>query len=529
MRKPFHSVADVLHSAWAKAGALTRKSDERTDRVLRSTRLEDEIYADLREDDETMDGIEQAASEKLKTFPALSRDVFQSFYSLSPRRNDEEKLSAAARKFNTHILDHVTEQDDYPALKSICEGREMLAYDAATEFTQRAASELDSLLSDLGGDKGSLETLEKLEESAQKWADDLTQLLEQKKLSAEPDEKLDKALVGAANQLESKQRQAEAVARMIDTQLIRQEEQTDALVGAAVSAAKDRAEETLNILSAWSDEPGNLTRCPMNTELLRRVRQSKSLVDISRYLGRFREIFAQGKKNGYAYGRGEKYSLELGNDLSKALTSELAMLATPETTPLFLQKYRTKQIKQYRRREPIFKGVGDIICCLDESFSTEGEPAAWGKAVAMTLLEIAADGKRRFALIHFAGSGSVQTDVFLPGEYTAEDKLRAAETFLNGGTNFETPMRQSLELMENGGFENADVVFLTDGECELPEEFHAELQAEQAARRFTVTGILLDKGKDCFDFSLKAFCQKIYRTSELTGDDIVRALVSDRV
>ena len=267
----------------------------------------------------------------------------------------------------------------------------------------------------------------------------------------------------------------------------------------------------------------------MNTELLRRVRQSQSLVDISRYLGRFREIFAQGKKNGYAYGRGEKYSLELGNDLSKALTSELAMLATPETTPLFLQKYRTKQIKQYRRREPVFKGMGDIICCLDESASTSGDPAAWGKAVAMTLLEIAASGKRRFALIHFAGSGSVQTDVFIPGAYSADDKIRAAETFLDGGTNFETPMRRALELMESGGFQNADVVFLTDGECELPKDFITELHTEQAARRFTVTGILLDKGKDCFDFSLKPFCQKIYRTSELTGDDIVRAIVSERV
>ena len=146
--------------------------------------------------------------------------------------------------------------------------------------------------------------------------------------------------------------------------------------GAALAAAKERAEETRDILAAWSDEPGDLTRCPINTELLRRVRQSESLVDISRYLGRFREIFAQGRKNGYAYGRGEKYSLELGNDMSKALTSELAMLSTPMATPLFLQKYRTKQIKQYRRREPVFKGMGDIICCLDESASTSGESAA---------------------------------------------------------------------------------------------------------------------------------------------------------
>ena len=173
------------------------------------------------------------------------------------------------------------------------------------------------------------------------------------------------------------------------------------------------------------------------------------------------------------------------------------------------------------------KGMGHIICCLDESASTIGESAAWGKAVAMTLLEIAASSKRRFALIHFAGSGSFQTDVFVPGKHSAEDKLRAAETFLNGGTDYETPLRQALALMKNDGFENADMVFLTDGECALSEQFLAELHTEQAARRFTVTGILMDKGKDCFDFSLQPFCQKIYRTSELTGDDV--AVVSKRV
>ena len=43
MRKPFHSVTDVLRSAWAIAGTLAKKNDNRTDRVLRSTRLEDEI------------------------------------------------------------------------------------------------------------------------------------------------------------------------------------------------------------------------------------------------------------------------------------------------------------------------------------------------------------------------------------------------------------------------------------------------------------------------------------------------------
>lgn len=246
-------------------------------------------------------------------------------------------------------------------------------------------------------------------------------------------------------------------------------------------------------------------------------------------MGRFREIFAQGKRNGYAYGRGEKYSLELGCNISRALTSELAMLASSKTVPLFLQKYQRKQIKQYQRREPIYKGMGDIICCLDESISTAGDPAAWGKAVALTLLEIAAGSGRGFALVHFASSGEFKTDLFWPSEYTMGDKLSAAETFLNGGTDFQTPMVEAMRLMEEDGFENADIVFITDGECELPQEYLEEFRQEQVARHFTVTGVLLDKDSPGMDFSLKVFCQDIYRTRQLLGDDIVRSIVSQRV
>ena len=110
-----------------------------------------------------------------------------------------------------------------------------------------------------------------------------------------------------------------------------------------------------------------------------------------------------------------------------------------------------------------------------------------------------------------------------------ENKLRAAETFLGGGTDFRTPMDQALQLMETGGFENADIVFITDGECKLSDAYVEQLHAEQAARRFAITGVLLDKGSPGMDFSLKSFCRNIYRTSELLGDEIVRELVANRV
>ena len=525
MRNPYRTIEDVLNSSWASAVPPA----ETTDRVLRSTKLEDSIYKDLRAEDGELDQVERDAEKKLRTFPALSRDIFQSFYSLMLRQNGAETLSTTARKFNAPLLDHVTRSEDYPTLKSVCEGRELPAYEAAAEFISKTAGELDGLLSDIGGDKGSLNTLEKLEAAERQAREKLSNLLDMLRRASSPSAELEQSAVKAANQAESKRRQAEAVGKMIDANTTGNQGVISALVAQAVKSASEKAEEVQAIIGAWSDDPGNLEKKEVNDELLAKVRKSDTLKNVAKYLGRFREIFAQGKRNGYAYGRGEKYSLELGSDISKALTSELAMLASPKTMPLFLQKYQRKQIKQYQRREPIYKGMGDIICCLDESDSTEGDPAAWGKAVALTLLEIAAGGGRNFALVHFSSRGRCQTDLFRSGTYSMDDKMKAAETFLGGGTNFETPMWESLRLMREDGFENADIVFISDGECDMPEHFLEVLRQEQAERRFTITGVLLDNDSPGMEFSLRSFCQNIYRTSELAGEDIVRELVSKRV
>ena len=82
MLKPYRTVQDVLSSPWAQV-QRAKSSSQQTDRVLRSTKLEDSIYRDLRMEDTGMDEIENSAGEKLRSFPALSRDIFQSFYSLN--------------------------------------------------------------------------------------------------------------------------------------------------------------------------------------------------------------------------------------------------------------------------------------------------------------------------------------------------------------------------------------------------------------------------------------------------------------
>lgn len=167
--------------------------------------------------------------------------------------------------------------------------------------------------------------------------------------------------------------------------------------------------------------------------LLDRVRENDTLKKISVMLGKYREIIADKRKNSFSYGLGEKYDITYGNDISNCLSSELALLGAPETEILFFKRYYEKHLQQYRKREPSVKGDWDIIVLADEKLSTR-EIASWVKALALALMDIALHGNKKFALVHFASSRNVKTDVFESGKYTTDDVLAAAEHFFGGGT-----------------------------------------------------------------------------------------------
>jgi uncharacterized protein with von Willebrand factor type A (vWA) domain len=339
----------------------------------------------------------------------------------------------------------------------------------------------------------------------------------------------DDEIILMANKAASKSEQVKAVDNLIYESIAKNESAVLSIICGAVCAAQEKAEETALAMAAWGQESAeSIEQIEQNKEIIAKVRQNETLLAVTKYLGRFKEMLAKARKNSYAYGRGEKYTLEHGNTLSRVLTSSFSQLATSETIPLFLRNYQSKKLLQYKRREAIFKGAGDIIMCLDESGSTRDE-AVWGKAVALTLLDAAMTGNRKFALIHFAEHGNVKTDIFRPGEYTAVDTLTSAATFLGGGTDFETPLTEALRLVEHENFENADLVFCTDGYCSLPKEFLENFRQSQSAYRFKVTGVLMDAYSPGMDFSISPFCDTIYRTSEMDKDEIVGEIITARV
>lgn len=516
MRIRFLTLEDIL------AAGLPLDSPpnhSKTNRLTRSAGLEDMIYSDLYQQDDRMRLAESKLN--LSTAEELARDVFQCFYSLNLRFTDKSRLTVEARECNLRILEQLLATPEFEEIRAKCEGHELSAFEAAVSFIERIPDAVESLKRALdGAGKGKMKVLERLEQQRDHLLVLLCEMLAQNGASSSASGgKPSPELLHLAEQAANLCKQAQAVAELLNLQCIKEGQSISQCISEAAKAAAETAAFTRMAETCWRTGEGTPRKNKENLELLKRLRNNPQLLAIMRHLGRMMEMISGLRHNAYHYGRGEKYSLTLGKDLKNVLSGELAMLATPETTTLFLRRLANGSLKQYARREKIRKGMGDIIVCLDESGSTEGEKAAWGKAFALAMLNICAHDKRKFAIVHFSSYDEVETSLFLPGQYTTEDVLQAAEHFFDGGTNFEAPLEASMKLIAEQEFETADIIFITDGLCRISEDFRKRFAYFQSEFLVTVQGILLDMG-DADDFSLKSFCERILATGSLIDDKI---------
>lgn len=517
------SIQDILSGAFADL-----KESPKTDRVLKSTKIEQEIFNDLYNESMVLPSCEKDGARKLKSFPPLVRDVFQSVYALKPRFTDVEELSAISKEFNKNILENLMSDEQYSAIKSVCEGKELPSMGATEEFVTSICHNLSSLMNKATGGKGQVNGLDIMEQDKQELTQKLmSEIEEYKEAVGEEKGKIGEMAMQTAKRISDKAEQLKNFTAIVQKHTAQNQKAVRAEIAKAVGAALEKANDIRCVLASWGNDAGEMHKNPINTEILKRVAKSEKLRYISKFLGRYKELLSSKRLAGYTYGRGEKYDIEYGNNISKCLTSELVMLSSPELVPLFIRKYQNKALKQYRRREPEFKGKGDIIVCLDESHSTFGENNAYGMAIAMVLFEICRINKANFALVHF--STKTKVDYFPKDkEIDTERIMDCAEIFLSGGTDFEQPLREVFALNAKGQMAKPDIVFITDGQCDLPDDFLEVFDNFKKGSGAKLTGILLDYGEN-IDFSLKKFADCIYRTSELLKDEIMEKLIDERI
>lgn len=113
------------------------------------------------------------------------------------------------------------------------------------------------------------------------------------------------------------------------------------------------------------------------------------------------------------------------------------------------------------------------------------------KGFAIALMFIARRQKRDFNLILF--SNDVKSFVFEKGKIKTGDIISLAAMFLGGGTNFEKPLLSALHLINKSRFNNADVIFLTDGEAHVSQQLIETIKKSKKEKTFSILGILVGK------------------------------------
>ena len=508
MRNRYQKEQDLLTAKkWLDSYLLTRKNPI-SSRLLHTTHLTDLIFSSF-DREQPVRRFEQ--TESLPNMESLAKDVFTALYSPVLRRKEEHSLKLRERLLNRPLLERIIQNDRFDVLKALCEDKELPSFDAVSAFCEAFA---ENLPAEAVPEQHWLKVIEQL----QKQVEQTIQAICEMQNSARPASP--KRLLFLYNRVDRKLSQIDNLMKKAQKEAVRYTESLTQTIDAAMQSAYEQAVQTHAIMQAWGDGSGEMKNTPANRELLNYVRNSEMIQKIAAYLGRYREILAAKRQNSFAYGRGEKYDIGFGSDIHSCLASELALLGTPETEFLFMRRFQQKKLMQYRKREALIKGEGDMIVLLDESSSTR-LMAGWAKAITLALLDVAARGRRKFALVHF--STTTKTDLFEPGRYQTADILRAAEHFFNGGTNFERPLKEAIRLLQNG-FENADITIITDGESELTDEFTKEFRETLRRQRAAMTGILLDKNNACGK-TLEPFCDRIFRTKELTEDEIAVQLL----
>ncbi len=257
-------------------------------------------------------------------------------------------------------------------------------------------------------------------------------------------------------------------------------------------------------------------------ELGRRLARNRKIAELARMVGRFKQDALALRRKNLDRGPSEVYDVERGSELARLIPAELTALHHPILHRDFKRRLIEGELLQYQLRQDEEKGKGPMVVCLDLSSSMQGDKELWGKAVTLTLMDLARRQRRLFRAVLFSsGEGTLRVlDLNHERRYEPElsKVLELAEYFPGGGTEFERPIDAAVELLGNKKLRRGDIVIITDGECQVSPEWLAELLTRKEELQFKIFGVLVDVGSSETS-TLAQFSDRMTSVKQLSAKD----------
>ncbi|ACV24985.1 vWA domain-containing protein [Methanocaldococcus fervens] len=209
-------------------------------------------------------------------------------------------------------------------------------------------------------------------------------------------------------------------------------------------------------------------------KLADKILENKKIREIVKKLGKLKLLATNEYKSKIKHYSGEVYSTKIGRDLKHLLPKEIVNLSDELLYYDFLRRFADKKLMIYDIQNKLDKQKGPIVVLLDHSGSMYGDREIWGKAVALSLIEIAKRENRELYYIAF-DDGVRFEKLINPKNITMEEIIEIASLYFGGGTNFIEPLNKAMEVIKkNESFKNADILLITDGYAEVNDMFLKE-------------------------------------------------------
>ena len=491
---------------------------------IESDRYDRHAYGQLRRDAASLQELERAGEALLPHFPSILQDVFCLLFKYNivfAGESDVLPSAAVNRTLLTslhdgevsRILREVTLLDEAKAgLCTLLLGEGLLAMlKSEKPWTRHDMMDAWKLRQQEEDFQKTREMLEHAEELGEQEND-----ADREEALAKIEERLKSKLRGDAASIRQKQRQ-------LTEDLERIENEARARVQASAIRAAQQLDEAAEEAERWGAAVGAGGRLPADRrlELGRRLAGNDKLKKLIRMVGRMKSHALALRKRTFERANEELYEVEQGGALERLLPHELVTLRHPLLHRDFQRRLLEKELLQYNLRGMEEKRKGPVVVCLDGSSSMSGDKELWSKAVTLTLLELTRRQRRPFRSICFSSRDTALHVLDMTtrhgGDVEPDKLMDLAEHFPGGGTDFEKPLDAALECLKKSRYKKGDIVFITDGECQVSAEWSERFLKEKDRLSFSLFSILIDVGHSS-PGTLKEFSDRITTITQLTNE-----------
>lgn len=449
----------------------------------------------------------------LKIFPEFLQDTFFSLFKRTVNFKDPQEVEPVYQ-LNRNLIKKAMDTPEFKQLKAYTRLDEVQSATATATLGELILKENASEISELNKYLKNIEKSSKNLEILKKEWKNISQQLKSKKLTPKQAYQLKQQAKILKNKFNKQKKQKKSQSSMI------QQISNSICSGSKINNTMKKTLDSVKLQDnffGWGSDTGLFkpTSYKDRLELTHQILKNKNLLKIAKLAGRFRRLAIKKQKQKSKHSVEEISDIIQSDNISRIIPSEIFYLIDPDLEFLFLKKYTEKELLTYELSGFDTKGKGPIVVCIDVSGSMRGERDIWCKAVALALIMIAHREKRNAIVIPF--DYSVQTTFeFYKNDYSIKTLLEMASFFTGGGTNYNHPLKKSMEYIEKeSNLKKADIIMVTDGEGTLSDKTIAEFEELKEKLKFSLITIVIGTEYGYVQHSLKPISNFLYPIEKL--------------